>query len=343
VFAIVIGWGLLPLLLRAQSDDTLRVARLYLLGVPLLTVALVAPGVLRSAGDFVGWNRWRIAPGLLWTLVVVAAVVASRESASFLLYSHLALLAVMTVPMLAVCFRRTSGPVRPQREELRMLTAFGLPTAGQAIPQLLNLRLDQFLISATLSSTKLGLYAAAVNWCIGITLVMDACGFVLFPSLASMADRDQQLRRFAQSARLGLAVAIALALATAALTPLLFTVLFGESFSDGIPSALVLAAANGALGYARVLADGVRGLGEPSIALVAEVSGLVVMAIALAVLLPAFGIVGAALGSLLGYTAIASAIIVQVHRRFGLRPSHILRVRPTELIRALNALRTRGA
>lgn len=341
--AIAAGWLLLPFVLRAQSDETLRVARLYLLAMPLLVLLLVAPGVLRARGDFVAWNVWRITSGLLWTGVVVGATVASRSSASLLLYAHAGLLAAAALPMLVAVYRGARGPVTPSRDDVRSLLSFGVPTAGNTIPQLLNLRLDQFLISATRSSTQLGMYAAAVNWCIGITLVMDACGFVLFPSLASIVDPKERLDRFAQSARLGLALAIALAVATAALTPLLFTTLFGEEFRGGIGVALVLSAANGALGYARVLGEGVRGLGEPAIALVGEVCGLIVMAVALGVLLPAFGITGAALGSLLGYSTIAAAIIVRIKQRFGLSSAHLLVVRPSELGRAVGALRSRRA
>jgi hypothetical protein len=45
-------------------------------------------------------------------------------------------------------------------------------------------------------------------------------------------------------------------------------------------------------------------LGAPTIALVAEVAGLVVMTLALGALLPPFGIIGAALGTLVGLCAI---------------------------------------
>jgi O-antigen/teichoic acid export membrane protein len=243
--------------------------------------------------------------------------------------------------MLAAVFRTGTGPLRPRRDDFRSLLLFGVPTAGNTIPQLLNLRLDQFLISATRSSSQLGLYAAAVNWCIGITLVMDACGFVLFPSLAAIDDPQERVERFAQSARLGLALAATLAATTAVLTPILFTALFGDGFRAGIRVALVLCAANGALGYARVLGEGVRGLGAPTIALVAEVAGLVVMTLALGALLPPFGIIGAALGSLVGYSAIAIFIIVQLHRRFGVAARTLVTVRPAELGRALHLVRSR--
>jgi O-antigen/teichoic acid export membrane protein len=340
--AIAIGWLLLPVVLAGQEAATLRYARGYLLAVPVLVAVQVIPSGLRARGDFRAWNLSRLAPGLTWTAVVLLAYVLSRPSVPFLVASHVIVLMAASAPLLLLSYRRAQGPSRPDRQCAHRLFKYGAPTAAQTLPQLMNLRLDQFLISATLPAGRLGLYAAAVNWCVGITLLMDACGYVLLPSLAAIDDSDERVRRFAQSSRLAIGTAAGLAALTALATPVMFPLLFGTAFRDAVPAALILSAANGALGYARVLGEGARGLGEPSTALLGELVGLAVTATSLAVLLPTVGIIGAAAGSLLGYSTVAVTILVRIGRRHHIPASALVAVKPSELLRALSTLGRRA-
>jgi Na+-driven multidrug efflux pump len=66
-----------------------------------------------------------------------------------------------------------------------------------------------------------------------------------------------------------------------------------------------------------VLEEGLRGLGRPAFALWAELGGLVVTAVALLTLLVPFGIMGAAVASVLGYSAVACALAVFTRRLTG--------------------------
>jgi O-antigen/teichoic acid export membrane protein len=81
----------------------------------------------------------------------------------------------------------------------------------------------------------------------------------------------------------------------------------------------VLVPAGAILAWAGIAEEGLRGLGHPTIVLVAESVAAVVTLASLPVLLHFFGIMGAAVASLLGYTTIAVFAASAISRSTQLR------------------------
>jgi O-antigen/teichoic acid export membrane protein len=101
-----------------------------------------------------------------------------------------------------------------------------------------------------------------------------------------------------------------------AATPTLLPVIFGAEFRAAIPVALVMVFAGAVEAMNAVGAECLRGVGRPRAVLAAECVGLAVTVVALPVLVPMAGIIGAACASLLSYT-----VILVAQRRL-MRPSH---------------------
>jgi O-antigen/teichoic acid export membrane protein len=109
-------------------------------------------------------------------------------------------------------------------------------------------------------------------------------------------------------------VAVATAIAVGALTPVAIVTLFGSDFRAAVPAALVLVAAALVLGFNFVAAEGLRGIGRPVAALVAELVGVLITVGGLVVMLKPLGIVGAAIASLLGYGAVGAVLTLMAAR-----------------------------
>jgi O-antigen/teichoic acid export membrane protein len=103
----------------------------------------------------------------------------------------------------------------------------------------------------------------------------------------------------------GVVVAAVTSLPFILLAPVAVPLVFGARFAPSIPSALVLVPAGAILAWAGIAEEGLRGLGHPTIVLVAESVAAVVTLASLPELLHFFGIMGAAVASLLGYTTLA--------------------------------------
>jgi len=189
------------------------------------------------------------------------------------------------------------------------MLGFGLPCVISTMPQTLNFRLDQMLMAGLLPARVLGLYVVAVAWSGATAPLLSALGAVLFPRVASQPNREQQARALAQGSRLAILASLVLAVAVIALTPRMVPFLFGTKFAAAIPAALVLVVAGAISAFNLVTEEGLKGLGCPSAVMWAEFGGLVVTAVSLWLMLRPLELMGAALASLFGYSAVAILLV----------------------------------
>jgi len=314
---LVVGaaaWFLLPILLAAQTPGVVAAARVFLLIGVVYAVVGIPHGSLRGAGRFGAWNLYRVAPGMAWLGILIGAAVAGGLGAVELSRWFLVGLAVTGLPFLLVVRRRLQGSARPQLALAPGLLRFGLPSVLTTVPQTLNLRLDQLLIIALLPPHDLGYYVVAVAWSGASAPVLSAVGAVLFPRVAMQSEEGRRAEMLGIALQGGLVVAALLGAGLAALALPLLPLVYGERFAPSVPSALVLAPAGAVLAWAAIAESGLRGLGRPSAVLVAEGVGAAVTLAALPVLLSTDGILGAAIASLLGYSAVAAVAVLAIAR-----------------------------
>lgn len=309
-----VAWFVLPFLLSAQQPQVISAARVYLLIGCVYAVVGIPLGSLRGARSFTAWNILRISPGIAWLFILVATWVLGHASAVVLSRWCLAATFLCGLPLLVIVSRRLQGPLWPDPLSAPKLLRYGLPSALISLPQTINLRFDQLLIVAFLPARSLGLYAVAVSWSAAVAPSLSAVGSVLFPHVSAAKDPGRQGQLLATALQSGVLVAVATAVPFTLLAPVGLPLLFGRGFASAIPSALLLVPAGAILAYAGIAEQGLLGLGRPTTVLVAEVAGAVVTLGTLPLLLHNYGILGAAVASLLGYSTVAVFAIVMISR-----------------------------
>lgn len=299
------AWFALPFLLSAQGPDVISAARVFLLVGVLFAVFGIPIGSLRAAHSFVAWNVFRVAPGLAWLGILCASWFFKDAHPIPLSRWYLGAMLCCALPIVIVVKRRLQGRSRPERRLVGRLLRFGLPSAVTSLPQTINLRFDQLLIIAFLPARSLGFYVVAVAWSGAVAPLLSAIGSVLFPQVSSEPDMRRRGQLLATALQGGTAVAAVTSIPFILLAPVALPLVFGARYAPSIPSALVLVPAGAILAWAGIAEEGLRGLGRPTTVLVAESVAAVVTLATLPVLLHFFGIMGAAVASLLGYTTIA--------------------------------------
>jgi antigen flippase len=333
------GYLAMPALLAAQSGEVVSAARCYLLLAPIYALVALPGHSLRGRGDFAAWNALRLSPNLVWVGVLVVAWFMSVRSAPILADAILVLQALMFLPFSYVVARRAPGSFRPAAEDWGKMIRYGVPCVLTALPQSLNFRLDQMLMAAMLPSRALGEYAVAVAWSGAVVPLINSLGSTLLPSVASSGSREDGIRIFAQGVRLASLLALGACILLMGLTPPAVVMLFGPNFRAAIAPALVLAPAASFLGLNYVLEEGLRGLGHPYPVLHAELAGLAVTGLGLALTLRPLGIMGAAVSSLAGYSTVTIALFASARRNANTSPALLLWPRADELKLALNRMR----
>jgi len=316
-----VAWFALPFLLSAQRPQVVSAARVFLLIGEIYAVVGIPHGSLRGAHAFTAWNLFRIAPGFAWLCILLASLFLGHASAVPLSRWFLAGILVCGLPFLVVVKRKLQGPLKPDIRLAPKMMRFGLPSALTSLPQSINLRFDQLLIIAFLPARSLGFYVVAVAWGGAVAPLLTAIGSVLFPHVSAERDTGRQGHLLATALQAGALVAATTSALFMLLAPYGLPLVFGSRFASSIPSALVLVPAGAILAWAGIAEEGLRGLGRPTIVLVAEVVAAMVTVAALPVLLTSYGIFGAAIASLLGYSTIASFTVVAISRstRQGIR------------------------
>ena len=309
-----VAWFALPFLLSAQSPQVVSAAQVFLLFGLIYALVAIPRGSLRGAKDFTTWNLSRIAPGLAWLCILVISRLDGHANAIPISRLYMAGFFICGLPFLFISDQRLKGPLKPDIHLAPKLLRFGLPTALTSLPQTVNLQLDQLLMVEFLPARSLGLYVIAVSWSSAVSPLLSAIGSVLSPNVAAERDTRRQAQLLTALLQGGAIVAILMSALVMLLTPVGLPLIFGPRFASSIPSALVLVPAGAIFAWAGIAEEGLRGLGRPTIILIAEISAAVITVAALPILLHEYGIFGAAIATLLGYSAIAAFCVVAISR-----------------------------
>lgn len=193
----------------------------------------------------------------------------------------------------------------------REAALFSIPCYASTVVQFLNYRLDVFFVNSLSGARELGLYQLAVLLCQGINLVPGAAQSVLFPTISAYSGVRDTTTMVAQANRLltsfGVVCAALLGIAGYFGIPLVF----GESFRASVPALLFLIPGCVAFVTCNVIAGYFAGIGKPRLNLYASLAGIGVTVPLDILLIPKWGISGAAIASTISYctTSLVTAVV----------------------------------
>lgn len=222
-------------------------------------------------------------------------------------------LVALTVSHLAAALTtwRTLRGVTPtagdgERRQLLRAMRFGVKGyAGNAL-QLLNVRLDVFVLSAAVGAAAVGQLAVAVAVTGVMWLLPQALSEVIFPRIAALsADPDQEGQRTMVETK-GVRHAVLLIMAGAAVIVVallvLVTPVYGEAFGPAIELGLILLPGVALFGVGQVLSAVIVGRGHPQYTLYTAMVVTPLTVVGYLLLVPALGATGAALVKTASFT-----------------------------------------
>lgn len=325
VMLVSIGYIILPLVLGRQSGEALETTRLYLAYIPLNLVSLSLGCVLLGSLRLAEYNLVRTLVHVINVAGIVSICIVGQVSVrSFAWASLVANLGTLLVA-LGFVIRNRWLSWRPDPQIARGLLGYGLKAHLGSIASLANVRLDQAIISILLPFGELGLYAVAVSLSGAVCLAANTLAIVTFPHIANLSTVPEKKNALGRFVRLALVLSALAAIAALALTPWILHLFFGVKFlpATGVARVLILAAIP--LGFNTVLTAGVKAMGHPLVSSLSEVIGLCVTGIALWLLLPVYGIMGAAWASLLAYCFVGALMLVMMGRQFEMKLAELFR------------------
>ncbi|HYN70232.1 MAG TPA: polysaccharide biosynthesis C-terminal domain-containing protein [Candidatus Eisenbacteria bacterium] len=314
--ALTVLPALEPTALRLAPPDLLRIA---LLALPLRLVATLAGSVLYGRHMFRAYNLILAVQSVLSVVLVVVLVGLLGSGVDGALAAYLLFLAFGTVAVVLYldgvrrAEDRVAAATGPSAEadvpvSAREIAGYGLRLYPATVGTFFGYRADVFLLAWLLgSASDIGVYAVAVSLAELVFNVPDAVSTVLFPRIAA-ASRTEADRLAPAMARMTILVTAAAAVAVVPAAWIALSVLL-PAFLPGMAALIVILPGIVALSVAKVLTSYLSGIERLAPVTTAAVASLGVNLGANLVLIPAFGIVGAAAASLVSYTAYAVLMI----------------------------------
>lgn len=338
-FATIVSVWLYGVPAPGPPDGPLATLIPNLSGAQFVFAALALPGELFfSLGLFALLGRKRVVSyslirvarrGLLLAMIVSMAAVA-RLSLDVALVLNLIALGVTAGLILWVAARDDILGFRPSATLLAEELRFGTRSLPGSLAERLQFRGDAFLINIILGVRQTGIYSVTSGLAETLWYVPNAMGTVMFSrAVDPKADAG---RIAAVLTRTTLAVALVTAIPAFVFGPRLVRFIYGTQFTDaGVALRLILP---GIVAYSvvAVLSRYITGRGRPGTGTLILVAGLFVNVAVNLVLIPAYGISGAAAASSFSYFVTAGLTLVVFHRLSGRGWVETLVIRRSDLV-----------
>ena len=263
-------------------------------------VTAVMLGTMRARQQYSVWNLCRASIPVLYMFIVFGLLATRTLSASS------ALMAFYAANVALLCYL-ASRLIFERQLQVRPGEAAGLLRLGVqhhliSIGQLVNQRIDQFILARLVSATQLGYYAVAA------TYASFALGVALAPAwhLFSQASKGGRIdpERFRWLQRRTTTAMVVVAVGGAVCAPIFMTVVFGHSYAPAVFPAVILLAGGPPLALSALRAAAWKASGRPLPAALAEGIGMVVTVVGLTVFATHFGIIAAAYTSVAAYATV---------------------------------------
>jgi O-antigen/teichoic acid export membrane protein len=318
LIAIAVGAGLIPLVLSGHDSSVVWAGLAFLSHIPFYLAGAYAGYVLNGIDEFRVFQAYRFGLTAVAAVGIVALAAVGSLSVTLAIAAYVFAHAVVAVATVWAALVRIGRP-SVDRAVGRELLSFGVKSHSSTVPTLLNQRLDQLVVSVVLSSTSLGLYAVAVTLSSLTSAVGASVLLVALPAVARGRSDPQRLeisRRYVSGALL---ISTVVTAPLVVFAPQLIELFFGSDFRSAGDVSRIVLVATVALATGRALNAALKGVNRPLDAGIAELGALGITVIALAALLPAFGLIGAGLASLLAYTASTVWMARKLRRALGAR------------------------
>ncbi|HYW71622.1 MAG TPA: oligosaccharide flippase family protein, partial [Pyrinomonadaceae bacterium] len=300
--SVTIADIVVPHLVGSRSEQVMTLVRLYQINIPAALFLNLMRGLLEGTRRF-GWaGLARLlsfvvqGPGfaLLWMLGHLTVASAT--------YTLIVAQTLSTLLGLFAVYRELRPRWQPDWTEFKTSMNYGLRDYPGSVADFTTLRLDQLMLGAMASNVAIGLYVIAVRLSEMTTLLADAIADALMPEVAAAERADRAEALTARSLRLAIYMHLLLLGPLWIAAPFMLRLLFGEGFVPATGAFRWLLLAAGVWSCGSIVVSGLRGFGHPGVSTVAKFSAAVVTSVALILLLPRWGIIGAAISSLVGYS-----------------------------------------
>ncbi|HLG32331.1 MAG TPA: oligosaccharide flippase family protein [Ignavibacteriaceae bacterium] len=334
---VIIGSGILILLLLNQIEsvilfsevinfnfisDFFAVIVFYFAAFLLYEFGVKIPLGLEKYNEY---NKIQLLkPIILFTLLIISSLMFTVELGSVIVLVSISFI----IP--ALLYWRFALPINLtwRKEPAEKSFRFGIKIMLGNLLQYLNYRTDILLIGFFLSGTEIGWYYVSVLIAERLLFLTQATSTILFPSASGS---DIQREKTPILSRLNFTVVFAGSMVIGATAYWLVPLLFSAEYSNSVLPLIVILPGIISLSVSKILSADFTSRGLPQYSLYVSLLNFILNIAFNIILIPNYGIAGAAISSSLSYSA---ALILQIyfyHRLTNTKLSELIFMRNGDL------------
>ncbi len=309
----------------------LWIAIIALLWFPVALMASYLGNILQGLQRFLTYNIMGLVQGILTLTLIIIFVVTFNKGLLGAVLSYIGT-AIIGLVILFLLLKKEGNFClwKWDRMVMRSTLSYGLKGHIGNILQFFNYRLDMFILNYFLGTAGVGIYSISVGISELLWHFPNAVGFVLFPKAASTKPEIMN-EVTPRILRITLLLTTIGAMGLYFLGEQLIEVIYSKAFLPAYVPMLVLLPGVILLGGAKVLTNDIAGRGHPEYNSVNAALGLIITVVLDLLLIPKYGVFGAALASSITYALIffiAVGIYLSVSRkasgRFPTKSSNVI-------------------
>jgi O-antigen/teichoic acid export membrane protein len=289
---------------------------LALVLVPFLLIESYFMAILQAVEAFGAYNMQSIYKAVMSFVGIVTAVLVLDGRLWAALMSQVTVLAAANLWLLYQVSRVARFSFRWDWKIGRGTLDFGAKSYVQTLAAHLHYRIDLYLIALLLTPEQVAFYSIAVNMTHPILQIPDAIGTVIFPKLAGSSDEAAH-ERTAVTCRHTLFATLIAAIVYAGVGSQVMVLFYGERYAPAIPPMFMMLPGIIMISLYQILSRNFTSRNRQQVNIVAAGVALAVNATANLLLIPRFGIVGAALSTAISYSLAAGILLTMFVRDSG--------------------------
>ena len=243
-------------------------------------------------------------PTVLLLLVATLALAGSRELPLLITASLLAQLSMLTIAWVKLRPLVGDEPASPATPGfLRRTLDYGWKAHLSNILAFVNYRADIFITNLFMGPAAVGIYVVSVTFSEKLWMISQSVSTVLLPRLSQLASDEAKRKQLTPLvARWVLAATLCGAVIVAVVGGPFIQVVFGSDFRSALAPLLLLLPGVVLASVSRVLANDIAARGRPELNLYTSIVVVIVNVIGNMVLIPRYGLLGAAGATTIAYS-----------------------------------------
>lgn len=327
----VIGWLIVPLVINEQKPHVIRLTQVFLLNIPVILLSEMLRGQLEGARLF-GWlGAARISfiafQAIVYTVYYLFHDLTLEHALWVIVVGQIICLAVMFYGVWVNLRPRWSFKWKIFGKEIH----YGLRGYLGNITEFAVWRLDQMMLTAMAASSVIGLYAVAVAIAEITATLASSISDALLPEVAASKEKSESILLLGKSLRLTLYAQIVATIPIWITEPYVLLYVFGENFLEASGALRLLLIASIFWSAGLIVISGLNGFGRPGLSAIARIASAATTVLSLVLLLPVWGIKGAAVASIFGYSVMFAVALVFLLRTQKISFGELLRPRADDI------------